>query len=201
MKHIVSLSGGVSSAMACDRVVQRYGRENVIIWFADTLWEDMDLYRFLDDCMIRWGGEMIRHIDGRNPLQVAEEKLIIPNGFRAPCSLELKIRPFRRFLRKQKKPLTIHFGLDWTEMHRFAAPKKNYESIKGVTVDFPLMWEPLETKNYFDTIENDWGIKTPQLYKYGFSHNNCGGRCVKQGIKEWNRLRVTHPDRFAEVRD
>ena len=49
MKHIVSLSGGTASAIAGDRVINRYGKENVILWFADTSWEDEDLYRFLED--------------------------------------------------------------------------------------------------------------------------------------------------------
>ena len=35
----------------------------------------------------------------------------------------------------------------------------------------------------------------------GFPHNNCGGRCVKQGVKEWHRLRNEFPERFKEVRD
>ena len=45
MKHIVSLSGGTASAVAANRVIQRKGKDNVILWFADTSWEDEDLYR------------------------------------------------------------------------------------------------------------------------------------------------------------
>ena len=125
MKHIVSLSGGVASAVACDRVIQRYGRDNVIIWFADTLWEDEDLYRFIDDCMKRWGGELIRQSDGRNPLQVAEDEHIIPNSRVASCSRRLKTDPFKEFLTTVDKPVTVHLGLDWSEEHRFDAQKKN----------------------------------------------------------------------------
>ena len=35
----------------------------------------------------------------------------------------------------------------------------------------------------------------------GFPHNNCGGRCVAQGKREWKRLKRTFPDRFQEVSD
>src|SRR5262245_36633618 len=80
------------------------------------------------------------------------------------------------------------------------APRNNYETIAGVTVDYPLMWTPLEYRPYTDVVR-DWGIEPPELYRYGFPHNNCGGRCIKQGIKEWIRLRSVHPDRFREVRD
>ena len=47
MKHVFSISGGASSAICADRVIKKYGKENVILWFADTAWEDKDLYRFL----------------------------------------------------------------------------------------------------------------------------------------------------------
>ena len=46
----------------------------------------------------------------------------------------------------------------------------------------------------------EWGIKPPRLYEMGFPHNNCGGRCVRQGIKEWIRLKRTMPERFEEVK-
>jgi 3'-phosphoadenosine 5'-phosphosulfate sulfotransferase (PAPS reductase)/FAD synthetase len=199
VQHIVSLSGGVSSAVAADRVINRYGRENVTLWFADTSWEDDDLYRFMDDCMVRWGGEMLTHADGRNPLMIAEEHHIIPNQRIAPCTFELKIEPFRKWLAKQEKPVTVHLGLNWDEQHRMARPKASYEEQEGVTVDFPLMWEPYS----WDVRQEvkDWGIEIPRLYKAGFPHNNCGGRCVKQGQAEWNRLRIHFPQRFAEVRD
>jgi hypothetical protein len=199
MQHIVSLSGGASSAVAADRVINRYGRENVTLWFADTSWEDEDLHRFMADCMVRWGGEMVTYRDGRTPLQVASDVSIIPNQKIAPCTRILKIEPFRKWLAKQEKPVTVHLGLNWDEQHRMARPKAAYEELEGVTVDFPLMWEPYA----WDVLQEvrEWGIDIPRLYKAGFPHNNCGGRCVKQGIAEWNRLRVVFPERFAEVRD
>lgn len=201
MHHIVSLSGGVSSAMAADRVINRYGRDNTTLWFADTSWEDDDLYRFLDDCMARWGGALVRYTDGRTPLEVAEDVSLIPNQKRAPCTRVLKIEPFSTYLATVAKPVTVHLGLDWAEMHRMDAPKRNYEAMDGVTVDFPLLWKPHEFRNYFDVIRLEWGIEIPRLYGMGFPHNNCGGRCVKQGIREWKRLRLNFPDRFNDVRD
>lgn len=201
MRHIVSLSGGVSSALAADRTINRYGREHVTLWFADTSWEDADLYRFLDDCMARWGGELVRYQDGRTPLEVASDVSLIPNQKRAPCTRILKIEPFIAYLATQAKPVTVHLGLDWTELHRMDAPKRNYEAIEGVTVDYPLMWKPYEMRSYFDVVRLEWGIKIPRLYEIGFPHNNCGGRCVKQGIREWKRLQIHEPERFAEVRD
>ena len=200
MKHIVSLSGGTASAVAADRVLKRYGEENTTLWFADTSWEDEDLYRFLEDLESHWGLTIVRYTDGRTPLEVAEKQNIIPNQKIAPCSQVLKTRPFKAYIKDLPKPLTVHLGLDFTEMHRATRPKLEYEKLSGVTVDLPLLWEPVAKPPHRYTVE-EWGIETPRLYKLGFPHNNCGGRCVRQGIKEWLRLKHTFPDRFTEVAD
>lgn len=201
MHYIVSLSGGVASAVAADRAFERYGRDAVALWISDTSWEDDDLWRFVGDCCARWGGvEPTIYRDGRTPLEVAEDKSIIPNQKIAPCSFVLKVEPFTAFIRAHVKPVTVLLGLDWTEPHRMDAPRRNYEAIDGVAVDYPLMWRPLEYRPYYEVVRS-WGITPPRLYDYGFPHNNCGGRCVKQGIREWLRLRATFPERFVEVRD
>lgn len=199
MKYVSSLSGGAASAVAHWRAVKRYGRENVTAWFADTLWEDQDLYRFLEDFESFIGQKIIRHTEGITPLEVAENQHIIPNQKLAPCSQVLKQKPFKKFIEAHEKPVTVLLGLDWSEQHRMIAPKKAYESIEDVSVDFPLMWKPYDF-DVFQTVR-DWGIEIPRLYKMGFPHNNCGGRCVRQGIKEWQRLKVHFPERFAKVRD
>lgn len=201
MHYIVSLSGGVASAVAAERAIERYGRERVTLWFADTSWEDDELHRFMAECMQRWGGDLVRYCDGRNPLQVAEDKRIIPNQRIAPCTLELKIKPFVKFLKTIPKPVTVLLGLDWREQHRMARPKANYEAIEGVTVDYPLMWKPIEYRPYQEVVRVDWGIEPSASYAQGYAHDNCGKRCVKQGVGDWNRLRFTNPERFAEVRD
>jgi len=127
MKHIVSLSGGTASAVAADRVLKRYGEENTTLWFADTSWEDEDLYRFLIDLEAYWGVTIVRYTDGRTPLEVAEKQNIIPNQKIAPCSSVLKIKPFTKYIKAMSKPLTVHLGLDYTETHRAERPKAEYE--------------------------------------------------------------------------
>jgi len=199
MKYLVSLSGGLASAVAADRAIQRYGRENVTLWFANTNWEDEDLHRFLDDLQVRWGGGIVVHSNnGRTPLSVAEDQHIIPNQKIASCSRVLKQIPFRDYLRSLDGPVTVLLGLDWRELHRHAAPRAAWEK-EGAAVDFPLLWPPL-TDQYAAIVES-WGIAIPRLYASGFPHNNCGGRCVRQGQKEWLRLKATFPERFEEVRE
>lgn len=48
MKYVVMFSGGAASYEAGRRTIERVGRANVVLLFSDTLIEDPDLYRFLD---------------------------------------------------------------------------------------------------------------------------------------------------------
>ena len=91
--------------------------------------------------------EIVRFTDGRTPLEVHTYDFI-PNSKFTLCSRKLKQVPFRKFLESQPKPVTVHLGLDWSEEHRHAKPRESYESIEGVTVDFPLMWKPLAYLGY-----------------------------------------------------
>lgn len=213
MYYISSLSGGVPSAVATDRAIQLFGKNKVWPWFTDTNWEDPDLYRFLTDLENRWQRKIIRYKDGRTPLQVAEQKQIIPNQKIAPCTYELKIKPTQEWLYRVPKPVTVIMGLDWSETHRIderrywhrkagriKSPVGYAARIPGVYEWFPLAEPPYMSKSQmFAIVEGEWGIQIPELYRLGMDYNNCGGRCVKQSVGKWLLLREVLPDRFWEV--
>lgn len=233
MKHVVSFSTGLSSAITVERVLQRYGRENTTIVFMDTLIEDDDNYRFMADMQKRWP-PIVRLCEGRNPYQIARDHQIIPNQKIAPCTFELKIEMFCGWLEAQKFPkaemnredtnrlivaqatgemtpdevqheidllssgVTIHIGYDFTEVHRCGPTEAAYQA-EGWLVDFPLLWKPYELRPYSQVAREDWGIEPPRMYGMGFTHANCGGRCVKQGQGDWLRTLINWPDRYAEA--
>lgn len=201
MQYVMSLSGGIVSAVAADVAIRRYGKDNVRLWFADTSWEDDDLYRFIDECLDYWGKGIVIYKDGRTPLEVADDKSLIPNNRMAPCSFVLKSNPFEQFVAEHRKPLTVLLGFDFREFHRILIPRQRYERYAGVKVDAPLMWpEAPLPRDYFNIVRS-WGIKPPRLYEMGFHHNNCGGRCVKSGQKQYIKLIEHFPERFEEIRD
>ena len=41
-------------------------------------------------------------------------------------------------------------------------------------------------------------MELPRLYELGFSHNNCGGGCIKAGHSHFRHLLKTLPDVFEE---
>lgn len=197
--HIVSLSGGLGSAFAADRAIQRFGRNQVTLWFADVLVEDPDLYRFLHDLMQRWGGRLYWFTDGRTPEQVWDQKKIIPNSLIAPCTYELKIKPFREFIKAMPTLPIIYIGFKYHETKRQEKTLKSYaEALPKAVVEYPLLWLAAETRKLEDLCESELGIELPLLYKLGYKYNNCGGTCCRSGIGCWTRTLKFFPDRYAQ---
>ena len=58
--------------------------------------------------------------------------------------------------------------------------------------------EPIWDKCRMEREAVKLGIKIPKLYKLGFPHNNCGGRCVRAGISHWVHLYHVLPERYLE---
>lgn len=177
----------------------RYGKQRTDIVFMDTLIEDDDNYRFMDDCRRRWGVPITVLTEGRTPYQVAEDKHIIPNQKIAPCTFRLKIELFTAWL-KERENSVIHIGYDFTEAHR-CEPTATAYAKHGWAVQFPLLWKPIETRPYPDVARQDWGIEPPRMYAMGYSHANCGGLCVKQGHGDWLRTLLNFPERYRQAED
>ncbi len=199
MKHIVSFSTGLSSALTVERVLTRYGKEATEVIFMDTKMEDEDNYRFMEDCRRRWDVPITILREGRTPYEVSRAQHVIPNQKLAPCTFRLKIEVFVDYLKKYSgQEITIHIGYDFTELHRIAATEKNYKAM-GWSVDFPLLWKPYELRPYTQVVRQDWNIEPPRMYALGYTHANCGGKCVKQGQGDWIRTLINFPERYAEA--
>lgn len=203
MKHIASFSTGLSSAVMVDRLIARYGVEDCEIVAMNTRAEHPDNWRFARECEVRWGKSITLLSDGRTPYEVAEDKQILPNQKIAPCTFELKIKLFRGWLTRQGHPsyLTIHIGYDIFEAHRCTATQAAYKA-DGYSVDFPLLWKPIEARPYAQVARDDWGIEPPLTYDLGFTHANClspiDGGCVKMGQGDWIRYLINFPDGYAK---
>ena len=196
-RHIVSFSTGLSSALTAERVLKQH--PDAYIVFMDTQIEDDDNYRFMQDCSSRWINryqpQFVTLSDGRNPFQVFEDVRIIPNTRIAPCTFKLKIELFAKFVEPGD---TIYIGYDYSEVDRCEATTRNWEA-RGCKVEYPLLWKPIEHRKYADIVRQDWGILPPRMYGMGYTHANCGGRCVKQGHGDWIRTLVNFPARYSEA--
>lgn len=197
MKHVVQFSGGVGSWAAGKLVAQRYGTADMVLLFADVMNEDPDLYRFLEDASANIGAPLVRISDGRTPMQVMTDERLIGNSRRDPCSKILKRKLLDRWCKDNCDPAdTIRYiGIDWTEVNRLTTFRAR---IAPWRVEGPLCEPPYMSKqDAFAWLDRE-GVKVPRLYELGFTHNNCGGACIKGGQGAWANVLLHFPERYAE---
>jgi hypothetical protein len=127
-QHVVMWSGGITSWAVALKVVEKHGTENVTLLFADTKYEDEDLYRWNDEASAQLGVPLTVVADGRTPWEVFHDKRYIGNTRIAPCSELLKAVPCADWLAKKADPAstTIYMGIDWSETHRVPAIRSGY---------------------------------------------------------------------------
>ncbi|TYB71186.1 phosphoadenosine phosphosulfate reductase family protein [Nonomuraea sp. PA05] len=170
--HVVQMSGGLGSFWAAVFAVLVYGKENVVLLFADTLWEHPDTYRFLGQASEHLDITPIIVCDGRNPFQVYFDQHFLGNSRIAPCTKELKQKPCRRWLEEHCDPADtiLYVGLDAAEERRRPGVIKGWTPWR---VEFPLMDDKTWDKKRMKTECAKLGITIPRMYELGFSHNNC----------------------------
>lgn len=194
--YVVQFSSGITSWAAARRVVDQCGKDAVTLLFADTLIEDEDNYRFLDEASANLEIPVTRIADGRSPWQVFRDERFIGNSRVDPCSKILKRKLLRKWMEENTSPEThtIVLGIDFEEPERLVRNQIRQTPWKVIApmVDKPWIPKP-------DTLRwaNSVGLKPPRLYDYGFSHANCGGFCVKAGQDDFRRLLVHFPERYA----
>lgn len=203
MDRIVMFSGGIGSWSAATRVVERYGADNVRLLFSDTNMEDEDLYRFIDQAAENIGAPLVRIADGRTPWDVFFDERMLGNSRFDPCSKILKRQMVDRWLTDNCDPTetVVYVGIDWTESHRFdngsGGGLRPRRAEAGWQYEAPMTEAPYLTKRQMFSALAATGIRQPRLYDLGFSHNNCGGFCIKAGQGHYARLLETMPDRYA----
>lgn len=213
MNRILMFSGGLSSFAVAHHLKTEYPNDNIVLYFTDTLWEDEDLYRFIDEVSDKLELPLLKHSMGIDPVQLMIKQKIIYNSRMGNCSTILKMRTSANYIKRGKVPkvekwynkkylkdynfrkeAVLYFGISFDEFHRTKAISENW---KPFEVEFPL------TKMYFDYDEllKKYNIKKPNLYLKGFTHNNCKGRCVKAGKKHFKLLYNEDNKSFNEMNE
>jgi hypothetical protein len=188
-------SGGIGSWAAAKRVIEGHGKENVTLLFTDTKIEDEDLYRFMQETVEQLGCESVSLADGRDPWEVFKDVRWIGNSRVAQCSHLLKQKVAADWIKEKFKPeeVTLYVGIDWSEIHRLPSIVKHW---KPYNVKAPMTEAPYLDKHDMIKMLEVNGIKQPRLYEFGFSHNNCGGFCVRAGQGHFLNLLKTMPERY-----
>jgi hypothetical protein len=130
----------------------------------------------------------------KTPFDIFQEHKYMGNSRVDLCSKHLKREIFRKYLSTNYHPhkTTVYLGLDHDEPVRIARAR---ESFRPYIVEFPIASEPWLIGNFREWL-CEQSIEIPQLYKLGFAHNNCGGFCVKAGLKQFKQLQEKLPETY-----
>lgn len=196
VRCIVQYSGGGASFVTAELAVEEFGRENVVLLFADTLIEDQDLYRFNGDVERHLGIKITRLCEGRTPWEVFFSERMIGNSRADHCSRILKREVLDKWLATNTMALDsiIFVGMDANEEHRLEGVQRRLAPYR---VRSPLIERGIWKEQVLDRVEA-LGITLPRLYAMGFPHNNCGGFCIKAGQGHYKLLLEQMPERYAE---
>lgn len=181
---VIMFSGGVGSWYAAKLVP---GKK--VLLFADTLMEDEDLYRFLPEAAANVGEKVTRIADGRDVWQVFFDKRYLGNSRIDPCSRILKRELCKQWI-YDHGGATVYVGIDWMEEHRLVDMRRYWHPFN---VRAPMVEQSLSKGDAMNALRKE-GIRPPRLYGMGFSHNNCGGFCVKAGQGHFRLLLEQMPE-------
>lgn len=198
-KHIVFYSGGLGSFLAGYYVAKYNPSLHIKFLFTDTLIEDEDLYRFLDEVVAYYKNvELVKITEGRTPWEVFKDVRLLGNSRQDPCSRILKREIAKKWVKTHYAPSDcfLYFGIDWTELHRCEAIERHWSPY---VCRFPIIEHKI-TDRHRTALEilSRFKIEPPRLYKMGFHHNNCGGFCIKAGQGQFAVLLKQLPERYQE---
>lgn len=208
MHHVVMFSGGAASYVAAKRVIEKYGKENVTLLFADTRTEDETLYEFVAQAEKALGLKVTIPVPQARYVEVKDiwdvffgERMIAHNGI-GVCTKNLKQIPCDNWIKRNfpnPDDVTIWVGIDMWEQHRLIGSDKKQGLAKKklpYVYKSPLFEKPYLVKKDMLNICLTDGLDIPELYTLGFEHNNCGGFCVKAGKAHFKNLLKTKRARY-----
>ena len=198
-KYIAWFSCGITSAVACKIAVEEYGAENVDLVYIKIDSAHQDNARFIADCE-KWIGKKITIIRSgkyKDQFDVISKRRYINGPAGALCTTELKKEVRKKYEDENEfKGQVFGFEFSRKEVNRAIRFSEQYPSTNP---KFPLISRKITKANCASIIEKV-GIELPEMYKLGFSNNNCIG-CVKGGKGYWNRIRINFPDHFQMMVD
>jgi hypothetical protein len=182
MQRIINFSGGKTSAYMA---IHEY-REGDIVIFCDTGREHPKTYKFINDFESYENIPVIRLKYEGGFRNLLDKKKAIPNNFKRFCTIELKIKTARRYLRS--------LGI------------KSYENMVGFRYDEPLrvkrrkkMWKtvtdifPLYDKKIDKQIVNDYWSKKQYTLEIPSILGNCT-LCFMKGKNAIMNILAAYPE-------
>lgn len=195
-KEIIAwFSGGITSAVACKLTALKHQNARIVYIHINSHHEDS--IRFKNDCEAWYGKkiETFQSLKYADQFEVIEKTKYVNGANGARCTLELK-KKVRERIEKEINFSNQVWGFEFEkkQVNRAIRWMEQYPQTNSL---FPLIENKL-TKNECAGIIQSAGIEIPEMYKLGYSNNNCIG-CVKGGAGYWNKIRVDFPNIFDRM--
>jgi hypothetical protein len=193
VKRVISwFSCGSASSYATYLALQKY--DNVEIVYCKVRQEHPSNEIFLKEFEIKFNVK-IKILENEkyqgDIYNVFLKKKFIKNQSGAPCTLHLK-KDMRKAYQKQGDIQIFGYTIEeYERMNRFI------DANPDVILDNILIDNKIRKKDCLQWLK-DMGFELPEMYKLGYSNNNCVG-CVKGGKGYWNKIRVDFPDAFEKM--
>lgn len=188
--HVVSVGGGISSTwLLVDRVIAKYGKENVTAVICPVANEHADVWRLVAAVESKYGIMIERIGKSYSIWDIFFNEGMMGNVFVDPCSRILKREKMAAYMKANFNPdeTVLHVGITADEIDRMLAIKANWKR-QGYTVNAELADEPTLARDVLiQMCEAEFGF-IPLMYRQGMKHNNCGGFCIKAGKGQMARL-------------
>lgn len=197
-------SAGITSAVACKYALEMYPDVRLYYIKIDSAHHDNE--RFKTDCE-KWYGVKIQTLQSsefKDQFEVIEKTGAVNTPEGAPCTKHLKKNV--RFNFESLNQISLFnnitilnqvwgFEYDKNQVNRAIRFGQQYPYTHPL---FPLIEKGID-KNMCAGILLSAGIEIPEMYKLGYSNNNCIG-CVKGGKGYWNKIRTDFPPVFNRMK-
>jgi len=197
-------SAGITSAVACKYAFEMYPDVKLYYIHIDTAHPDNE--RFKSDCE-KWYGCEIKTIQSReykDQFDAIEKTGLVNHPQRGAACTQLLKKEVRYELEELYSYNLFNdytilnqvwgFEFDKTQVNRAIRFGQQYPYTNP---KFPLIEKGVD-KNMCAGILINAGIELPEMYKLGYSNNNCVG-CVKGGKAYWNKIRIDFPPVFYRM--
>lgn len=158
MQRVINFSGGRTSALM---TIMEYEEGDLVI-FCDTQREHPKTYKFINNFEAFENIPIIRLKYDGGFERLIEKRKMIPNIMMRFCTIELKIKTARRYLRSiglMKYQNIIGFRFD--EQKRIKSHKEHWKSVETI---FPLGALKITKQNVLDYWSNkEYDLETPSI--------------------------------------
>lgn len=196
-RHVLGLSGGRDSAALAVFMRQTRPDLNIEYFFTDTGKELREVYSFLGRLEGFLGKPILRLNPDRGfDFWLKEYNHFLPSAQTRWCTRQLKLEPFKRWVRPMLKAgtkVTSYVAIRSDEDHREGMATQD----PNLNIVMPFRECGIDKQGVIEILEGS-GLGMPDYYSWR-SRSGCTFCFFQQKI-EWVRLKRIHPDSFDEAK-